>query len=48
VFRAIAAHSPDIWVTVELSPYRATPDEAAKAAREYLQASAGRAGVAIG
>jgi sugar phosphate isomerase/epimerase len=48
VFRAIAEHTPDIWVTVELYPNRAKPDEAAKAAREYLQASAGRAGVAIG
>jgi sugar phosphate isomerase/epimerase len=48
VFRAIAEHTPDIWVTVELYPNRANPDEAAKAAREYLQASAGRAGVAIG
>jgi hypothetical protein len=35
-------------VTVELYPYRAKPDDAAKAAREYLQASASRAGVAIG
>ena len=48
VFRAIATHTPDIWVTVELYPYRAKPDEAAKAARDHLFASAARAGVAIG
>ncbi|MFM7249898.1 MAG: sugar phosphate isomerase/epimerase family protein [Planctomycetaceae bacterium] len=48
VFRAIAAHTPDIWVTVELYPYRAKPDEAAQAARTHLLASAARAGVAIG
>lgn len=48
VFRAIAAHTPDIWVTVELYPYRANPDDAAKSARAHLLASAARAGVGIG
>ena len=48
VFRAIATHTPDIWVTVELYPYRSKPDDAAKAARDYLFASAARAGVGIG
>ena len=48
VFRAIAEHTPDMWVTVELYPYRAKPDEAAKGARAFLLESAARAGVAIG
>jgi hypothetical protein len=48
VLRAIAEHSPGIWVTVELYPYRDRPDEAAVAARTHLLASASRAGVEIG
>jgi sugar phosphate isomerase/epimerase len=36
VLSAIATHTPDLWVTVELYPYRDRPDEAARAAREYL------------
>ena len=36
VLAAIAAHTPELWVTVELYPYRDRPDEAARAAREYL------------
>jgi len=48
VLRAIAEHSPGLWVTVELYPYRDRPDEAAVAARTHLLASASRAGVEIG
>ena len=47
VFAAIQKHTPGIWVTVELYPYRQQPDAAAKAARAYLQASAARAGVEL-
>ena len=39
VLAAIAAHTPDLWVTVELYPYRDRPDEAARAARAPLEAS---------
>jgi sugar phosphate isomerase/epimerase len=45
VFRAIATHTPDMWITVELYPYRDRPDEAASTARSYLLAAAARAGV---
>jgi len=47
VFAAIQKHTPGIWVTVELYPYRQQPDAAAQAARVYLQASAARAGVEL-
>ena len=47
VFRAIAAHTPDIWITVELYPYRDRPDDAARAARSHLLGQAAAAGVAI-
>jgi sugar phosphate isomerase/epimerase len=47
VFAAIQKHTPGIWVTVELYPYRQQPDAAAQAARAYLQASAARAGVEL-
>jgi sugar phosphate isomerase/epimerase len=47
VFRAIATHTPDMWITVELYPYRDRPDEAASTARDYLLAAAARAGVSI-
>ena len=48
VLRAIAAHTPDTWITVELYPYRDRPDEAARAARAFLLDAARRAGVEIG
>ncbi len=48
VLRAIATHTPDTWVTVELYPYRDRPDEAARSARAFLLEAAGRAGVEIG
>ena len=47
VLRAIAAHTPDIWITVELYPYRDRPDEAATAARRHLLAAASAAGVGL-
>ena len=47
VFQAIATHTPDMWITVELYPYRAQPDEAARAARVYLLAQAAAASVTI-
>jgi len=47
VLRAIAAHTPDIWITVELYPYRDRPDEAATAARRHLLAAAAAAGVGL-
>jgi hypothetical protein len=47
VFKAIATHTPDMWITVELYPYRAQPDEAARAARAYLLAQAAAASVTI-
>jgi sugar phosphate isomerase/epimerase len=47
VLEAIAAHSPDLWVTVELYPYRDRPDEAAVAARRHLLAVAAAAGVEL-
>ena len=47
VFKAIAAHTPDIWITVELYPYRDRPDEAARAAKAHLRSCAARAGVAL-
>jgi sugar phosphate isomerase/epimerase len=47
VLRAIAAHTPDTWITVELYPYRNRPDEAAKAARSHLLACSKRAGVEL-
>jgi sugar phosphate isomerase/epimerase len=46
-FRAIADHTPDTWITVELYPYRDRPDEAARAARRHLLAAAAGAGVEI-
>jgi sugar phosphate isomerase/epimerase len=45
--RAIAARTPDIWVTVELYPYRDRPDDAARAARAHLLAVAAAAGVEL-
>jgi sugar phosphate isomerase/epimerase len=48
VLQAIAEHSPGLWVTVELYPYRDRPDEAARAARTHLLASASRAGLEVG
>ena len=48
VLKAIAQHSPDVWSTGELYPYRDEPDRAASAAREFLLAAASEAGVAIG
>jgi sugar phosphate isomerase/epimerase len=48
VLRAIAAHTPDTWITVELYPSRDRPDEAARAARAFLLEAARRAGVEIG
>jgi sugar phosphate isomerase/epimerase len=47
VLRAIAAHTPDMWITVELYPYRDQPDDAARAARAHLLAQAVVAGVAL-
>jgi sugar phosphate isomerase/epimerase len=47
VLRAIATHSPDAWVTVELYPYRDRPDDAARAARSYLLGVAAAAGVEL-
>ncbi|NCY02988.1 MAG: sugar phosphate isomerase/epimerase [Planctomycetia bacterium] len=47
VFRAIAGHTPDIWITVELYPYRDRPDDAARAARAHLLAQAAAAAVTI-
>ncbi len=47
VLRAIATHTPDTWITVELYPYRDRPDEAAKAARAHLLACGERAGVEL-
>jgi sugar phosphate isomerase/epimerase len=46
-FREIAACTPDLWVTVELYPYRDRPDEAARAARAHLLGCAAAAGVEI-
>jgi len=46
-FRAIAACTPDLWVTVELYPYRDRPDDAARAARTHLLGCAAAAGVEI-
>jgi sugar phosphate isomerase/epimerase len=47
VLAAIATHSPDAWVTVELYPYRERPDEAAQAARRHLLTVAAAAGVEL-
>ena len=47
VFRAIAAHTPDCWVTVELYPYRDRPDDAARAARAHLLTCAANVGVEL-
>ena len=47
VFQAIAAHTPDRWVTVELYPYRDRPDDAARAARAHLLACAATVGVEL-
>ena len=47
VFRAIAAHTPDLWLTVELYPYRDRPDDAARAARAHLIAVARAVGVEL-
>jgi sugar phosphate isomerase/epimerase len=44
---AIATHTPDIWVTVELYPYRDRPDDAARAARAHLLGVAQAAGVEL-
>jgi len=47
VLQAIATHTPDIWVTVELYPYRDRPDDAARAARAHLLGIAQAAGVEL-
>jgi sugar phosphate isomerase/epimerase len=47
VFKAIATHTPDLWVTVELYPYRDRPDDAARAARAHLLACAKSVGVEL-
>ena len=47
VLEAIAAHTPDIWLTVELYPYRDRPDEAARAARAHLTAVAATVGLEL-
>ncbi|NDC63419.1 MAG: sugar phosphate isomerase/epimerase [Planctomycetia bacterium] len=47
VLRSIAAHTPDVWITVELYPYRHEPDEAARTARAHLLGCAARAGVSL-
>ena len=47
VFQAIATHTPDLWVTVELYPYRDRPDDAARAARAHLLACAKAVGVEL-
>jgi sugar phosphate isomerase/epimerase len=47
VFRAIAVHTPDLWLTVELYPYRDQPDAAARAARAHLLAVARGCGVEL-
>ncbi|MFM7034502.1 MAG: sugar phosphate isomerase/epimerase family protein [Planctomycetia bacterium] len=47
VFQAIAASTPDMWITVELYPYRDRPDEAASAARAHLLAAAASAGISL-
>ena len=47
VLAAIAAHTPDTWVTVELYPYRDRPDDAARAARAHLLAVARDAGLEL-
>jgi len=47
VLKAIAEHSPDVWITVELYPYRDEPDQAASTAKEFLLAAASKAGVVI-
>jgi sugar phosphate isomerase/epimerase len=47
VFRAIATHTPDLWVTVELYPYRDRPDDAARAARAHLLTCAANVGVEL-
>lgn len=47
VLRAIATHTPDMWITVELYPYRDRPDDAARAARAHLLAAARDAGVEL-
>ncbi|MEI6257778.1 MAG: sugar phosphate isomerase/epimerase, partial [Planctomycetota bacterium] len=47
VFKAIATHTPDSWITVELYPYRDQPDEAAQAARQHLLTVAAAAAVTI-
>lgn len=47
VLRAIATHTPDTWITVELYPYRDRPDDAARAARAHLLGVAAAAGVEL-
>jgi sugar phosphate isomerase/epimerase len=47
VLRAIAVHTPDLWLTVELYPYRDQPDAAARAARAQLLAVARECGVEL-
>jgi sugar phosphate isomerase/epimerase len=47
VFQAIATHTPELWVTVELYPYRDRPDDAARAARAHLLACAKSVGVEL-
>ena len=47
VLRAIATHTPDIWLTVELYPYRDRPDYAARAARAHLLGVARDIGVEL-
>jgi len=47
VLKAIATHTPDLWVTVELYPCRDRPDDAARAARAHLLAVAADVGVEL-
>ena len=44
---AIAATGYDGWITVELYPYVDNPDDAARAAREYLTGVMKRVGIAV-
>ena len=47
VLKAIAQHTPDMWITVELYPYRKQPDAAAQSARAFLLAAARQAHVEL-
>jgi sugar phosphate isomerase/epimerase len=47
VLRAIATHTPELWLTVELYPYRDRPDDAARAARAHLLGVAREVGLEL-